>query len=396
MDCVSGRRRRILFVQATEAAAYPPIINAAMLMAENDWDVTILTAPTEDLPFKFPEHERIRVVKMPSRPRNRMSKPEYLSYCKEAAILGFRIRPSVVYASDPLGAIPGLMVAKTTGATLVYHEHDSPNSPPSSHASKIINNFRRVAARASRLIIFPNKERADQAQLELGFSKANLRVVWNMPRLEEMPPNPNRDARILTLYYHGSITPVRLPVSVIDALCSFDGQVKLHLVGYEVPSSVGYVDEIQRRARAAAKDDVIIHMGKQPERSSILRLASNADVGLALMPRVSDDVNMVNMVGASCKSFDYMAAGLALVVTHSAAWIDTFVRPGHAFCVDPNDTVAVRGLIQQLLESRAVVAQMGKCNQDKFLESWNYNIAFGTVLREMELWQHHPNGGKWF
>ena len=91
-----------------------------------------------------------------------------------------------------------------------------------------------------------------------------------------------------------------------------------------------------------------------------------------------------------------MAAGLALVVTHSAAWIDTFVRPGHAFCVDPNDTVAVRGLIQQLLESRAVVAQMGKCNQDKFLESWNYNIAFGTVLREMELWQHHPNGGKWF
>ena len=52
MGDVRGIRGRILFVQATEAAAYPPIINAAMLMAQSGWDVTVLTAPMEDLPFK--------------------------------------------------------------------------------------------------------------------------------------------------------------------------------------------------------------------------------------------------------------------------------------------------------------------------------------------------------
>ena len=40
-----GGNRRVLFVQATNPGAYPPLIHASMLMAEAGWEVTFLSAP---------------------------------------------------------------------------------------------------------------------------------------------------------------------------------------------------------------------------------------------------------------------------------------------------------------------------------------------------------------
>ena len=96
-----------------------------------------------------------------------MSKLNYALYATAAARLALRLRPDVVYASDPLGAGPGLLAARLAGATLVYHEHDSP-SPGMLHP--ILARSRAAAARAARLIVFPNEERARFAQSELRFS----------------------------------------------------------------------------------------------------------------------------------------------------------------------------------------------------------------------------------
>ena len=40
-----GGNRRVLFIQATDPGAYPPLIHASMLMAEAGSDVTFLSAP---------------------------------------------------------------------------------------------------------------------------------------------------------------------------------------------------------------------------------------------------------------------------------------------------------------------------------------------------------------
>ena len=47
---------RILFIQATEAAVLPPIVNAAILLAEGGWSVTVLTAPLAGKKLAFPTH----------------------------------------------------------------------------------------------------------------------------------------------------------------------------------------------------------------------------------------------------------------------------------------------------------------------------------------------------
>ena len=53
--------------------------------------------------------------------------------------------------------------------------------------------------------------------------------------------------------------------------------------------------------------------------------AARAHVGLALMPLNSNDLNMRHMTGASNKPFDYMAAGLALLVSDLPDWRQMFV-----------------------------------------------------------------------
>ena len=108
-----------------------------------------------------------------------MTRAAYAAYAAAAARIAIRLRPDVVYASDPLGAGPGLLAARLTGARLVYHEHDTPN-PGTLHPW--LARLRRAAARRAAAVIFPNEARARIARDELGFSDDRLHVVWNMPR----------------------------------------------------------------------------------------------------------------------------------------------------------------------------------------------------------------------
>src|SRR5204862_2158431 len=135
--------------------------------------------------MQLPSHPRIAVRAIAERPSHVMEKAPYLRYAGAAARLALRWRPDVVYASDPLGAGPGMLAARLARARLVYHEHDSP-APGSLRPS--LARARAATARRAELVIFPNEARARIAQAELGFSADRLRIVWNIPRQTELQP----------------------------------------------------------------------------------------------------------------------------------------------------------------------------------------------------------------
>src|ERR1700757_3124321 len=79
--------RRVLFIQATEPAGYPPLIHASMLMAEAGYEVTFLSAPIADNRFELPRHPRITLRAIPPRPSHVMSRKFYARYTAAAAML---------------------------------------------------------------------------------------------------------------------------------------------------------------------------------------------------------------------------------------------------------------------------------------------------------------------
>ena len=378
--------RKVLFIQATEAAGYPPIINAAMLMAERGWRVTVFTAPIAGKPFVFPAHEHIEVKRFRERPSHVMSKGDYLKYCVQATRLAMKLKPDVVYASDHLVAAPALLVATMLGARIVYHEHDRPWAPARpTPIQRLLWAARSKLARSAHLCIIPQEERLHSFLAETGRRGASM-CVWNCPRTEEVGP-PRAPIAIdepISFYYHGSINSQRLPLTVVEALARASSTATLTIVGYESPGSSGYLAAILQRAAALDLGNRVRLVGPLP-RADIFAAAARARVGLVFMPRASGDMNMEHMAGASNKAFDYLAVGEMLLVSDLPSWRDMFVLPGYALACDPENVEDLVRAMRWCADNPETVFAMGEQGRRRIAKDWNYERRFDGVLRALDV-----------
>jgi glycosyltransferase involved in cell wall biosynthesis len=346
-------------------------------MAEAGWEVIFLSAPIEGNRLELPPHPRIVVRAIPTRPSHVMGKAAYAHYAASAARLALSLHPDVVYASDPLGAGPGLLAARLARARLVYHEHDSP-SPGSLRPS--LTRMRAAAAKRAELVIFPNEARARIAQAELGFSLDRLRVIWNMPRRAELPLVDSQPEAPLVLYYHGGISPDLLPTGIVEAVRRLRGRACLRVVGYEAPGAAGYVQRLMELG-GGSNSAKFVHYAGQVPRAQLVATAAQAHVGLALI--TGSDMNIRHLTGASNKVFDYMAAGLALLVSDYPDWRDMFVTPGYARSCDPTDTVSIAAALAWFLDHPTERQAMGASGRARIEADWNYDTAFAPVIRTL-------------
>ena len=360
---------------------YPPLAHAAAMMAETGIEAAFLAAPYLGMNLTLTPHPGVTVHRLRPRRRNAVGKLDYLGYLAAAARLAATYRPHIVYASDPLGAGPGMLAAHLSGARLVYHEHDSFNpGAPRSHLSRM----RRAATRRADLIVFPNAERARIATAELGFSADRLRIVWNLPRRGEVQPAgplAAADAPLIA-YYHGSLSPDRLPETLVDGLAALGGRVRLRIAGYEVPGAPGHVGRLVERGRTAAGGPLVEYLGQLPDRNDLLKQAGQAHIGLAFMPRASTDMNMRNMTGASNKPFDYLASGLALLVSDLPDWRDLFV-PAYGRACDPADAGSVTEALAWFADHPVERREMAARGRTRIGADWNYETAFAPILAEL-------------
>jgi glycosyltransferase involved in cell wall biosynthesis len=372
---------RILFVQATDPAAYPPLIHAGTLMAERGHRVRFLCSPIVGRAMRMPDLPGLEVESLPERPTHVMSPTSYARYLAAAMRAARAFRPDIVYASDPLGALPGLVAARMAAAPLVYHEHDSPDSERRLHGA--VRLARRAALRRARLVVFPNEGRAREVAAEVPFGTGRLRIVWNLPRRSEVSPPAARRKGPLVLYYHGSITPDRLPQTVVDAVLRFP-EVRLRVVGYETAGGQGHLATLRNLAESAGRPDAIEVRG-EVSREALPALMHGATAGLALMPTASGDINMRHMTGASNKAFDYLSGGLALLVSELSDWRSMFVAPGLARACDPASVDSIAAAIRWFIEHPDETNAMGERGRLRMLDAWNYDTAFAPVLAELGL-----------
>lgn len=372
-----GNRRCVLFVQATDPGAYPPLINAAHIMAHAGWQVTFLAAPMAGKRLSVSRESAITVIDMAERPSHEMSKRSYFDYCRQAIALARKLKPNVIYASDPNGALPGWLASKVSGARLVYHEHDSPSAEADLHP--LIRWTRRCAARAAEIVVFPNSVRGRIAQETIRFDAERLQVVWNVPRLAELPDKPEKPDVPLVVWYHGSINPERLPETVLEAIATFDGAIRLRIAGYESPGAKGYIQTLIKKWNS---DDLtlISYVGEIEYHEDLLNLAAECHAGLALMPLITNDINMKYMVGASNKPFDYMAAGMFLIVSDLPEWREVYVSSGHSIACDPSSSVSLIDCFRWLMENRSKINEVGKLNREKIQDQWNFESLFKQVF----------------
>jgi glycosyltransferase involved in cell wall biosynthesis len=265
------------------------------------------------------------------------------------------------------------------GVRVIYHEHDSPGD------AGLLRFFRGNVFR-SAFCIWPNRGRAEVCAAEYGTSPASRAIVWNCPaRSEAGPPRDPASPGKLDVFFHGSIGPARLPATLIPALALLPDDVRLTVAGYEPMGSRGYIDGLRADARRLGIEHRFTYIGEIPLRSDLLAYCRQADVGLAFMP-VQDrgDDNESNMTGASNKPFDYLANGLALLVSDRPDWRELFVTPGYGLACNSRDPHSLAESLRWFLDHPLETRTMGEVGRQRVVAEWNYEQQFRPVLERIE------------
>ena len=266
---------------------------------------------------------------------------------------------------------------------MLYHEHDPPGAAGSRFVGLARWARRRLAARATVLVV-PSEARIQPFSAETGVSPAAISCVWNCPaRAEADAPNRPRDDKDLWVLYHGSIVPSRLPLAVIDALALLPREVKLRVVGYQTVGHASYLDELRAHAARLGVSERVDLVGPVPLRADLLAWARSSDVGLALMPLHSDQLNEQTMAGASNKPFDYLACGVPLLVSDRPDWRALYL-PDYGRACDPEDPRSLGEALRWFLEHPAERRAMGERGRRRVAETWNYETQFAPVREQLE------------
>lgn len=377
--------RKILYLQFTNPAGYPPLEHGARILADRGWSVTFLGigAFGDAAGFRIAPHPGIRVRQIPYMRSPALRKLAYIAYCAWAVFESIRLRPLWVYASDPLSCLPALISARLSKARLLYHEHDSPPDAARRGNHALLDRARRRSARTARLCILPNADRAARFVRETG-SRRPVVCVWNCPERAEATIERNVSRPRTLLFYHGSLNGDRLPFSVLNALCLLPDRVGLEFAGYATTGTPRYGEEFLAEAERLGLKGRVRYLGPIGTRADLMRSCRKATVGLSLMPKQSADPNMRAMAGASNKPFDYMACGLALLVTDLPEWEAMFVHPGYGLSCDPGNPRSIAEAIARLDNEPGEAATMGERGARRIAEDWNYETQFTPVLAEVE------------
>src|SRR5438552_3993337 len=141
---------RVLYVQYTNPAGYPPLQHSSRMLANRGWTVLFLGSGAQGANLlEFLSHANIRVKLLPFCPAGWRQKLHYAKFTCWVVIWALFWRPHWIYLSDFLGCPLALLLSFVPGIRILYHEHDSPNANtdrPTSAFDRFVLTMRRKAA----------------------------------------------------------------------------------------------------------------------------------------------------------------------------------------------------------------------------------------------------------
>jgi len=376
---------RILYLQYTNPAHYPPLEHSSRILANAGWKVLFLgTGAYGGDTIRFPKHPNIRMEKLLFCNAGWQQKFHFLWFC--LWVIGWVLYwcPNWIYASDHFSCPAGLLLSFFPKIKIIYHEHDSPKKINGiSRWIQCILWTRKKLAQRAYLCILPNEKRLENFRLETKTSRPVF-CVWNTPSQEEISSEclERRDNKLWVLY-HGSIVPSRFPVTIIEAIATLPNRVNLRIIGYGTVGHQGYVNQLRQRATRLGINDRIEFLGTLATRRELLEWCQKCDVGLAFMPKVSEDFNEQTMAGASNKPFDYVASGLVVLVSDLPDWKKMYMESGYGLACDPDNPQSIAQSLQWFLEHPKEMREMGERGRQRILKEWNYEKQFAPVLKEL-------------
>jgi len=186
----------------------------------------------------------------------------------------------------------------------------------------------------------------------------------------------------LGIYYHGSITTTRVPLSLIEAAGMSSRPVLIRIVGYETIGSKGTSKLLERAASKFSNLNLELP-GTQADRQGLFSLMNAMHLGWIAYDEQDADVNLLHLAGASNKAFDYLAAGLAIMINNSSEWCKLFAGTGTSILCDVRNIAQLSQSIRWAYDNPADISRMGEKGRQLILAEMNYANQFHPVLSRL-------------
>ena len=348
-----------------------------------------------------PLHDRIgalQVHRMPAWPgplESATSFPAFINprWYRHARQVFARERVDVVLCRDlPLAPL-ALAVARSLDVPVVFDiaEHypgllkDLYNAHDFRFGNLLVRNpwlaagvERAVMPRADGTLVVV-EEMADRLAA-MGVARESITVVSNTPtreRIDRMIPKPPGSPRGPEpwLVYLGKVERSRGLGVVIESLALLRGRgVTVRLDVYGDGSSY---DTDQRAAAAAGLGDRVVFHGRKPY-DTILNGLSRYDAGI-IPHHATDHWNYT----IQNKMFDYMAAGLAVIVSSMPPARRIVRETGAGLAFDDRDPASLASLLERFPSGPELDA-MGAAGRRAVLERYNWDEDGGRLVTALE------------
>ncbi|MEO0085747.1 MAG: glycosyltransferase family 4 protein [candidate division WOR-3 bacterium] len=315
----------------------------------------------------------ISIIPVP-RPRNRFSR--MLVSPIRLGLIALRSRFRICHLHDP-ELLPVGVVLALFGRTVIYDVHeDYPQQLLSKHylcplarrvMSRLIAAVERAAGSILHATISATKEIASR------FPPDKVCIVRNYPRLPAStsattPPAGSSRGPFRLVHIAGTLTHVRGITSLVSAMGLLDDTFELVLAGSWEPPT--YLRELRRLPGFAR----VRHIG-QVAHPCVWPLYRSCHVGVICslpLPR--------HLTALPVKLFEFMAAGLPVVVSDFPLLRSIVESNRCGLCVNPTDPRAIANAIRLLARNPELARTMGENGIAAVQKRYNWSTEAATLL----------------
>jgi glycosyltransferase involved in cell wall biosynthesis len=175
--------------------------------------------------------------------------------------------------------------------------------------------------------------------------------------------------------YVGGITAVRCAVEMVEAIAKLERfpDVRLVIAGPADPPSL--LEELSALPGWSRVD----YRGRQ-DRAGVRRLLAESRVGLVLF----HPLHYVQSRPQPSKLYEYMAAGMAVIVADFPHFREIVEGNRCGLCVPPDDVAAITSAIEWMFDHPAEAKEMGKRGHELVMRSLNWEHEEQELLRFYE------------